>query len=121
MGVLKTVAVLAVSIVAAADAQCTYTDGSISKDFSSLTQSTYFSVNSVQYNSYRFFFNLCGPISFSDPANPTVCPDGTTGSCEIQILSGDAKIASEMYGPSTGAWSKHTGDHGIAAGGYPTF
>eukprot|EP00041_Stephanoeca_diplocostata_P023160 m.563384 g.563384 ORF g.563384 m.563384 type:complete len:289 (-) comp22230_c1_seq2:496-1362(-) len=116
MGFVDSVIALLAFIVVTADAQCTYTDGSTSKDFSSLTQQTYFSINSVQYNSYRFFFNLCAPISFSDPSNPDVCPDGSTGSCEIQVLSEGALIASEAYGSGTGSWSKHNGDHGIAPG-----
>jgi len=90
------VAVLLLSVPSLAQ-DCSYTDADGgAHDISKLTIDTYYSVDSENYNSFKFFFNFCGPITFD---GGDVCPSGSTGCCEIQEVGiGKVDTPSEFYG-----------------------
>eukprot|EP00040_Diaphanoeca_grandis_P021129 m.112556 g.112556 ORF g.112556 m.112556 type:complete len:278 (-) comp28198_c2_seq1:402-1235(-) len=92
------VSVLLLGVTVSVNAECEYTDpvGNVN-DVSALTNAEYYSVDSENYNSFKFFFNICGAISWADGS--TTCPTGTTGCCEVQILGGQ-DTPSELYGKS---------------------
>jgi len=115
------VAVAAMTQLAVVRGQCTYEHEGFSLDLGGLTKTGsnsdgYYQVNSTQYTSYKFLFNICGPINWQDFASPNVCPSGSTGSCEVQLV-GDTELVSENYGAATGYTITHqNGENGQPAG-----
>lgn len=91
------------SIPTALGQSCSFSELGTTIDFNGLKTTDHYSVDSQQYQGYKFFFNICGAIGWSDTANPETCPQGTTTSCEIQSSDNGAK-ASELYG-QTSSWS----------------
>lgn len=68
--------------------------GTVDKSFSKFcpwlliirTLRRHYTVSSVLYQSYFFFFNVCGSIKYEDPNHK--CPSVGTATCEMQDLNG---------------------------------
>eukprot|EP00041_Stephanoeca_diplocostata_P006582 m.89079 g.89079 ORF g.89079 m.89079 type:complete len:254 (+) comp16437_c0_seq3:110-871(+) len=95
---------------------CNYVHNGETFDMSGLKSSTYYSVNSTNYVSYGFVFNVCNSIDWEDPKNPSVCTLHETGACEFQYIN-DEEIAIDAYGYiSTGSWSHMDDRFGFGPG-----
>eukprot|EP00040_Diaphanoeca_grandis_P023930 m.130854 g.130854 ORF g.130854 m.130854 type:complete len:296 (+) comp29505_c0_seq2:45-932(+) len=94
---------------------CKYTSPS-GKDFdlSPLKLELGYKVNSAHYNYYFFYFNVCGAIGYTTFTGDD-CPQGKTGSCEIQVVNG-VDTTSESYGESTPYSIVHQDGGGTGSG-----